>query len=211
MGVRQWCGWGGWWGSGVGRGFNWSFEQNRYCYFRFGCRNSCYDTKSYTKWGNPRFQRESPCYDIIISQKCHFLTREKSENEMCRRFHLIIYARRSGHLGKLKIWLTSSISNSNISLMSGHQVLIFQLESNNSLIWWWHERQGLVFSGFWVKIGGDVGPGPMGLEISNYYCGVMDAFWGLKLIICRDIGLICIDTKNWYKICFWGHLFLVAK
>ena len=36
----------------------------------------------------------------------------------------------------------------------------------------------------------DVGPVPMGLEISNNYCGVMDAFRGLKLIICRDIGLI---------------------
>ena len=37
------------------------------------------------------------------------------------------------------------------------------------------------------------GPGPMGLdllEISNNYCGVMDAFRGLKLIICRDLGLI---------------------
>ena len=28
------------------------------------------------------------------------------------------------------------------------------------------------------------------LEISNNYCGVSDAFRGLKLIICRDIGLI---------------------
>ena len=26
-----------------------------------------------------------------------------------------------------------------------------------------------------------MGPGPMGLEISNNYCGVMDAFRGLKL------------------------------
>ena len=35
-----------------------------------------------------------------------------------------------------------------------------------------------------------MGPVPIGLEISNNYCGVMDAFRGLKLIICRDIGLI---------------------
>ena len=35
-----------------------------------------------------------------------------------------------------------------------------------------------------------MGPGSMGLEISNNYCGVRDAFRGLKLIICRDIGLI---------------------
>ena len=33
------------------------------------------------------------------------------------------------------------------------------------------------------KSKGDVGPGPIGLdllEISNNYCGFMDAFWGLK-------------------------------
>ena len=38
-----------------------------------------------------------------------------------------------------------------------------------------------------------MGPGLMGLdllEISNNYCRVMDAFRGLKLIICRDLGLI---------------------
>ena len=27
-------------------------------------------------------------------------------------------------------------------------------------------------------------------KISNDYCGVMDAFRGLKLIICKDLGLI---------------------
>ena len=57
-------------------------------------------------WGIPDFWGESPCNDIIISQKCHVLAQEKSENEMCERFHLIIYARRSSHLGKLKNWLT---------------------------------------------------------------------------------------------------------
>ena len=46
---------------------------------------------------------------------------------------------------------------------------------------------------FKKKSEGDVGPGPMGLdllEISYHYCGVIGAFQGLKLIICRDIGLI---------------------
>ena len=58
-------------------------------------------------WGNP-------CSDIIISQKCHVLIPEESENEMCKRFHLIIYARRSSHLGKLKKMPHFEISNSNI-------------------------------------------------------------------------------------------------
>ena len=57
--------------------------------------------------GNPRFLGESPCNDIIISQKRHVLVPKKSENEMCERFHLIIYARRSSHIGKLKNCLTS--------------------------------------------------------------------------------------------------------
>ena len=38
-----------------------------------------------------------------------------------------------------------------------------------------------------------VGQMPMGLdllEISYHYCGVMGAFRGLKLIVCRDIGVI---------------------
>ena len=45
-------------------------------------------------------------------------------------------------------------------------------------------------SAVFKKKSGVMGPVPMGLEISNNYCGVMDAFQGLKLIICRDIGLI---------------------
>ena len=51
-------------------------------------------------------------------------------------------------------------------------------------------EQGVGLANFKKK---SEGPGPMGLdllEISNNYCGVMDAFRGLKLIICRDIGLI---------------------
>ena len=59
--------------------------------------------KSRFRGGFPIFGRESPCYDIIISQKRHVLAPKKSKNEMCERFHLIIYARRSSHLAKLKI------------------------------------------------------------------------------------------------------------
>ena len=56
--------------------------------------------------GIPIFRGVSPSNDIIISQKRHILAPKKSENEMCERFQLIIYARRSRHLGKLKNWLT---------------------------------------------------------------------------------------------------------
>ena len=100
MGVRRVV------GKGVGRGFNRSFEQNRYRYIQFGYRYAFYETKSAKIMGNPRFRGVSPLNDIIISQKRHVLAPEKSENEMCERFHLIIYARRSSHLGKLKNWLT---------------------------------------------------------------------------------------------------------
>ena len=58
--------------------------------------------------GNPRFFGESPCNDITFSEIRHNLARKKSENEMCGRFHLIIYARRSSHLGKVKKCLTSN-------------------------------------------------------------------------------------------------------
>ena len=89
-------------GRGLGRGFNQSFEQNRYNYIQFGYRYAFYETKSAEIEGNPQFQGVSLLNDIIISQKHHVLAPEKSENEMCERFHLIIYARRSSHLGKLK-------------------------------------------------------------------------------------------------------------
>ena len=94
----------------MGRGFNRSFEQNRYRYIEFGYWHAHYETKSAENHDfegvSPIFGRESPCYDIIISQKRHVLAPEKSENEMCERFHLIIYARRSSHVGNLKNWLT---------------------------------------------------------------------------------------------------------
>ena len=43
------------------------------------------------------------------SRKYVIISPKKSENEMCERFQLIIYARRSRHLGKVKNWLTSNI------------------------------------------------------------------------------------------------------
>ena len=58
--------------------------------------------------GIPDFLGESPCNDITFSEIRHNLARKKSENEMCGRFHLIIYARRSSHLGKVKKSLTSN-------------------------------------------------------------------------------------------------------
>ena len=92
---------GGWWGRGVGRGFNRSFEQNRYRYIDFGYRNAHYETKSaeiaffggFPQFlaGNPRGMTSQSRKNVIISPK-------KSENEMCERFYLIIYARRSSHI-----------------------------------------------------------------------------------------------------------------
>ena len=65
-------------------------------------------------WGESPIFGGIPCNDIIISQKHHVLVGEKSENKMCERFHLIIYARRRSHLGKLKKMPHFEISNSNI-------------------------------------------------------------------------------------------------
>ena len=47
MGVRRVV------GKGVGRGFNRSFEQNRYRYIQFGYRYTFYKTKSAEIAGNP--------------------------------------------------------------------------------------------------------------------------------------------------------------
>ena len=102
MGVRRG------WGRGLGRGFYRSFEQNRYRYIQFGYRYASYETKSAEITGNPHFWGVSSLNDIIISQKHHVLAPKKSKNEMCERFQLIIYARRSHHLRKLKNWLTSN-------------------------------------------------------------------------------------------------------
>ena len=99
------------WGRGWGQALIEVFEQNRYRYIEFGYRHAHYEMKSAK---NRDFEGVSPilagnlaCYDIIIAEKHHVLIRKKSENEMCERFHLIIYARRSSHLGKLKNCLTS--------------------------------------------------------------------------------------------------------
>ena len=59
-------------------------------------------------WGNPHVMTSRSRKHIIISPK-------KSENEMCKRFQLIIYVRRSSHLGKLAHF---KFLNSNISVFS---------------------------------------------------------------------------------------------
>ena len=56
------------------RGFNRSFEQNRYRYIQFGYHYAFYETKSAEIVGNPRFWGVSQLNDIIISQKRHVLT-----------------------------------------------------------------------------------------------------------------------------------------
>ena len=88
------------WGKGGVRGvesiFKWSFLQNRYRNFRLGCRNSRYDTKSYTKsWGIPNFggipvvmTSRSRKY-VIISPKKSPKTRRReiSPNYLCKKKH----------------------------------------------------------------------------------------------------------------------------
>ena len=70
----------------MGRGFNRSFEQNRYRYFRLGCRNSRYDTKSYTKTrGIPDFEG-IPVVMTSRSRKHVIISLKSSENENARDF-----------------------------------------------------------------------------------------------------------------------------
>ena len=45
--------WGGGWRRGVGKGFNQSFEQNRYRYIQFGYHCAFYEMKSAEIVGNP--------------------------------------------------------------------------------------------------------------------------------------------------------------
>ena len=125
--------WGG--GSRVGEagwGKGWNLR-NRYRNFRLGCRNSRYDTKSYKSRESPIFGG-IPCVMTSRSRKNVIISLKKSKNEMCERFHLIIYARRSSHLENLNMWAHFEFLHSNISLMNGRQVLIFQLGPNICVI-----------------------------------------------------------------------------
>ena len=70
------------------------FLQNRYRNFRLGCRNSCYDTKSYTKlwgipnfWGNPPVMTSHSRKYVIISPKKSLKTRRReiSPNYLCKK------------------------------------------------------------------------------------------------------------------------------
>ena len=104
-------GWGkgDWQGGGVRGERGWNLYLNEVLnktgiVTHLGCHNERYDTKS----GNPQFWRDFPIVMTSHSRKYVIISPKKSENEMCKRFHLIIYARRSSHLGKLKNWLTSN-------------------------------------------------------------------------------------------------------
>ena len=122
------------WAKGVEFILKWSFLQNRYRYFRLGCRNSHYDTKSYTKsWGIPDFGG-IPIVMTSRSQKHVIISPKKVRKWEGERFHLIIYARRSSHLENLNMWAHFEFLNWNISWMNGCQVLIFQLGPNISVI-----------------------------------------------------------------------------
>ena len=74
------------------------------------------------------FPKEFPCYDIIISEKCHILAPKQD----CERTRCAMPRRKKG--SHLDFWLTSDIIYLNISIMNGCQVLKFLLEANNTLI-----------------------------------------------------------------------------
>ena len=176
-------------GKGVGRGFYWSLNKTGIV-TGLGCRNERYDTKSYTKsrgipdfWENPPVMTSRSWKYVIISPKKSpkMRRREISPHYLCKKEQPSWKTEKLAHFEFL---------NSNISVFGHDFKPKMEISTDISVIWRWYKRLVIVFSGFWVKIGGNVGPVPMGLEISNNYCGVMDAFRGLKLIICRDIGLI---------------------
>ena len=136
--------------------------------------------------GNPRFQRESPCYDIIISQIRHVLAPEKSENEMCERFYLIIYARRSRHLENLNMWAHFEFLNSNISVFGHDFKPKMEISTDFSVIWRWYKRLVTAFSSFWVKIGGWCGSRAHGSRLKYVEISVFVQFrwvqntWNIK-------------------------------
>ena len=157
------------WGKGGGvRGmesiFKWSFLQNRYRNFRLGCRNEWhepYDTKS---WGIPDFAG-NPRIMTSRSRKYVIISPKKFENEMCERFQLIIYARRSSHLGKLAHF---EFLNSNISVFGHYLKPKIGISTDFSVIWRWYKRLVIAFSGLRVKIGGWCGSSAHGSKISNW-------------------------------------------
>ena len=101
-------------GKGVGRGFNWSFELKQVslhlvwlseCILRDEISRNC------DFGGFPQFLTGNPHVMTSHSRKNVTFSLRKWEGE---RFHLITYARRSSHLGKLKKMPHFEISNSNI-------------------------------------------------------------------------------------------------
>ena len=67
----------------MGRGFNRSFEQNRYCYIQFGYRYAFYQMKSAEITGNPQFRGIFLSNDIIISEKHHVLALKQDCERTC--------------------------------------------------------------------------------------------------------------------------------
>ena len=92
-GVGQWWGRGGWWGRGWGEAFIEVFNKTGIV-THLGCRNKCYDTKSYTKsrgipnfWGNPPVMTSRSRKYVIISPKKSPKTRRReiSANYLCKK------------------------------------------------------------------------------------------------------------------------------
>ena len=109
MGVGRVVGKGGW-----GEALIEVLNQNRYRYIQFGYRKTYYEEKSAEIMifgGFPQFLAGNPRVITSHSRKNVTFSLRKREGG---RFHLITYARRSSHLGKLKKMPHFEISNSNI-------------------------------------------------------------------------------------------------
>ena len=186
-------------GKGVGRGFKskfWAKQVSLHWVWLSVCtlrdeigRNRIFRGESPIFWGNP------PCNDITFSKKRHNLTRkvrkrdvrEISPNYLCKKKQPSWKSEKKAHF---------EFSNSNISILGQYFKPKIEIWTDFTVIWRWYKRLVTAFSSFWVKIGGWCGSSAHGSKISNNYCGVMDAFRGLKLIICRDTGLIWMSCRR---------------
>ena len=119
---------------------------------RLGCRNECYDMKSYEIRESPIFEGFPHCNDITFSKTRHNLAK-KSPKTRRREIQLIIYARRSSHLENLNMWAHFKFLNSNISVFGHDFKPKMEISTDFSVIWRWYKRLVTAFSSFWVKSG----------------------------------------------------------
>ena len=110
---------------GVESIFKWSFEQNRYRYFRLGCRNECYDTKS---GGIPNFGGNPCCNDITFLKIHHNLARKWD----CKRIQYCTIPGRS----LVAILIFCSLKDFKFNLWSNGSIFSLNIWEMNTL--WWY-------------------------------------------------------------------------